>query len=94
VLALDLMPPSLAQLSRDKLQRWLHDCQRTSRDLTDRWSELTQRLQHRTLLAPGSPTALSFPRHARPRVRIPTIADSDSDRSRTLIPIQGGQGFR
>jgi transposase len=27
-------------------------------------------------------------------LRIPTIADSDSDRSRTLIPIQGGQGFR
>jgi hypothetical protein len=27
-------------------------------------------------------------------VRIPTIVDSDSDRSRTLIPIEGGQGFR
>ena len=27
-------------------------------------------------------------------VRIPTIADSDSDRSRTLIPIEGGQRFR
>jgi hypothetical protein len=27
-------------------------------------------------------------------LRIPTIADSDSDRSRTLIPIEGGQRFR
>ena len=27
-------------------------------------------------------------------VRIPMMSDSDSDRRRTLIPIQGGQGFR
>lgn len=27
-------------------------------------------------------------------VRIPTIADSDSDRSRPLIPIERGQGFQ
>ena len=27
-------------------------------------------------------------------VRIPTMADGDSDRSRAVIPIQGGQGFQ